>query len=267
MMQDDIRYDRQIRLWGDEGQSCIKNANVCVLGASALGCEIIKSLVLAGIKSVHIVDSAIICKPDLGNNFFIDDEIGQPRAKVALRLLMELNPSVEGDFDLESPEDIITKNMDFLRQFTIVVGCNLSIDVAAKINDFLFEKNIPFVHARAYGLVGYIRISIQEHTIIDTHEENIPPDLSGYKMSANVAESVTTACDMPANREKLFWLDCPFPTLTELVESTNLNEMHYDAHSHTPYLILFLKALALWREEYGQDDFPDNREKGKRLKW
>uniref|UniRef100_A0A8R1Y0Y6 NEDD8-activating enzyme E1 regulatory subunit n=1 Tax=Onchocerca volvulus TaxID=6282 RepID=A0A8R1Y0Y6_ONCVO len=258
MMQDDPRYDRQIRLWGDEGQSCIEHASVCVLGASALGCEIIKSLVLAGIKSVYIVDSAIICKPDLGNNFFIDDEIGQPRAKVALRLLMELNPSVEGGFDLGSPEDIITKDMDFLRQFTVVVGCNLSIEVAAQINDFLFEKNIPFVHARifdsfgskkaliqimfqnyyyrAYGLIGFIRVSVQEHTIIDTHEENMTPDLR---------------------------LDCPFPTLTELVESTDLNQMHYDAHSHTPYLILFLKALALWREKYGQDDFPDNYEKRK----
>ncbi|VDO41449.1 unnamed protein product [Onchocerca flexuosa] len=235
-MQDDPRYDRQVRLWGDEGQSCIEHASVCVLGASALGCEIIKSLVLAGIKSVYIVDSAVICKPDLGNNFFVDDEIGQPRAKVALRLLMELNPSVEGGFDLGSPEDFITKDMDFLRQFTVVVGCNLSIDVAAQINDFLFEKNIPFVHARAYGLVGFIRVSVQEHTIIDTHEENIAPDLR---------------------------LDCPFPALTELVESIDLNQMHYDAHSHTPYLILFLKALALWREKYGQDDFPDNHEKRK----
>lgn len=66
-----------------------------------------------------------------------------------------------------------------------------------------------------------------------------------------------------ASHLMVFRLDCPFPTLTELVESTDLNQMHYDAHSHTPYLILFLKALALWREKYGQDDFPDNYEKRK----
>ncbi|CAG9533545.1 unnamed protein product [Cercopithifilaria johnstoni] len=235
-MQDDARYDRQIRLWGDEGQSSIEHASVCVLSASALGCEVMKNLVLAGIKSVYIIDSAVISKPDLGNNFFVGDEVDQPRAKAALRLLIELNPSVEGGFDLGNPEDIITRDMDFLRRFTIIVGCNLNIDVAARINDFLFEKNIPFVHARAYGFVGFIRVSFQEHTIIDTHEENVPPDLR---------------------------LDCPFPALSELVESIDLNGMHYDVHSHTPYLILFLKALALWREKYGQDDFPDNREKRK----
>ncbi|VIO90515.1 ThiF family protein [Brugia malayi] len=234
-MEDDARYDRQIRLWGDEGQSCIEHASVCVLSASALGCEIIKSLVLAGIRSVYIIDSAVVRKPDLGNNFFVD-EIDEPRAKAALRLLTELNPAVEGDFDIGNPEDIITKDTNFLRQFTVIVGCNLNIDVAARINDFLFGKNIPFVHARAYGFVGFVRISVQEHTIIDTHEENISPDLR---------------------------LDCPFPALSELVESVDLNQMHYDAHSHTPYLILFLKTLELWREQYSQDDFPDNREKRK----
>uniref|UniRef100_A0A1I8EW61 NEDD8-activating enzyme E1 regulatory subunit n=1 Tax=Wuchereria bancrofti TaxID=6293 RepID=A0A1I8EW61_WUCBA len=235
-MQNDARYDRQIRLWGDEGQSCIEHASVCVLSASALGCEIIKSLVLAGIRSVYIIDSAVVRKPDLGNNFFVDDEIDEPRAKAALQLLTELNPSVEGGFDIGNPEDIITKDMNFLRQFTVIVGCNLNIDVAARINDFLFGKNIPFVHARSYGLVGFVRISVQEHTIIDTHEENISPDLR---------------------------LDCPFPALSELVESVDLSQMHYDVHSHTPYLILFLKTLALWRKQYGQDDFPDNREKRK----
>lgn len=236
MMEDDVRYDRQIRLWGDEGQSCIKQASVCILSASAVGCEVVKNLVLAGIKSVYIIDSGIIHKPDLGNNFFVGDEVSQPRAKAALRLLKELNPSVEGDFELGNPEDIITKDTDFLRQFSVVVGCNLNIDIAARINDFLFEKNIPFVHARVYGLIGFIRISVQEHTIIDTHEENVPPDLR---------------------------LDCPFPTLSELVESVDLNRMHYDAHSHIPYLVLFLKSLALWREKYGQDNFPDDYQKRK----
>lgn len=61
----------------------------------------------------------------------------------------------------------------------------------------------------------------------------------------------------------VFRLDCPFLALSELAESIDLNGMNYDIHSHIPYLILFLKALALWKEKYGEDDFPDNREKRK----
>ncbi|VDN24186.1 unnamed protein product [Gongylonema pulchrum] len=86
-MQKDVRYDRQIRLWGDEGQSRIENANICVLGSSALACEIMKNLVLAGIRSVQIVDAARIVAPDFGSNFFLDGEIGEPRAKAVVKLL------------------------------------------------------------------------------------------------------------------------------------------------------------------------------------
>lgn len=70
-----------------------------------------------------------------------------------LDIFQELNPSVEGSFDLGNPEDIITRDMDFLRQFAVIVGCNLNIDVATRINDFLFEKNIPFVYARLESLL------------------------------------------------------------------------------------------------------------------
>ncbi|VDN08068.1 unnamed protein product [Thelazia callipaeda] len=236
-MTSEIRYDRQVRLWGDEGQSCIESANVCVLGSSALACEIIKNLVLAGINSVHIIDNAVITVPDLGSNFFLDNEIGHSRAEVALRSLMELNPSVKGSFDFRHIDDVLAENENFLLKFTVVIGCNLNIDTAVRINNLLFERNIPFVLARqTYGLIGFVQISVKEHTIINTHEENAPPDLR---------------------------LDRPIPALEKFLQSINLEEMEYDVHSHTPYLILYMKALKLWREKYGQNDFPDNHEKRK----
>lgn len=88
MKEDEIRYDRQLRLWGDEGQHSIAQADICVFGSSALACEILKSLVLAGIRSFLIVDSEVVTNPDLGSNFFIEKtDLMQPRAKIAVRLL------------------------------------------------------------------------------------------------------------------------------------------------------------------------------------
>lgn len=82
------RYDRQVRLWGDEGQICVEHASICMLGSSALATEILKNLVLTGVQSVHIIDSALVTNPDVGNNFFVEEEeIGEPRAKVAVRWL------------------------------------------------------------------------------------------------------------------------------------------------------------------------------------
>jgi amyloid beta precursor protein binding protein 1 len=83
-----MRYDRQLRLWGDEGQSLVESSRVCVLGSCAVASETLKSLVLAGIHSFHLVDNVAVETRDLGNSFFLESShLGQPRAVVVLQLL------------------------------------------------------------------------------------------------------------------------------------------------------------------------------------
>jgi len=100
-----LRYDRQIRLWGEEGQSSIQETTgeikwrrfiqrfhhpylVCVLGSSALASEILKNLVLAGINRFHVIDDALVELADLGQNFFVSrEDVGKPRAGVITKML------------------------------------------------------------------------------------------------------------------------------------------------------------------------------------
>mmetsp|Transcript_26442 Transcript_26442/g.82451 ORF Transcript_26442/g.82451 Transcript_26442/m.82451 type:complete len:122 (-) Transcript_26442:2272-2637(-) len=65
------RYDRQLRLWGANGQRALMEARVLVLGASATAAETLKNLVLPGIGHFTIVDGATVTRRDLGNNFFL----------------------------------------------------------------------------------------------------------------------------------------------------------------------------------------------------
>lgn len=82
------RYDRQIRLWGDEGQMAIQQARICVFGSSALAAEILKSLVLAGIGSFHIIDDQRVNSSDFGQNFFLEtSDLGKYRGESLVRLL------------------------------------------------------------------------------------------------------------------------------------------------------------------------------------
>lgn len=240
MTEKDVRYDRQLRLWGDEGQFCIERANICILGSSALASEIVKNLVLAGIRYVYIVDDASITEPDLGNNFFLESsDLGQTRAKVTLRYLKELNPMVKGDFDARSVQDFLSNDITSLSKFCVVIGANLIEKTALEVSKYLFERNIPFVNAKILGFAGYVRVCIKEHTIDNTHLENEPVDLR---------------------------LDRPFPALTALVEAVDLDCMPYETHSHTPYLLLYFKALEIWKKRYGNGDtmaFPDVYEKRK----
>lgn len=50
--EDQHKYDRQLRLWGANGQRRLMNAHVCVLGSGATASETLKNLVLPGIGQV-----------------------------------------------------------------------------------------------------------------------------------------------------------------------------------------------------------------------
>lgn len=53
------------RLWGDHGQATLEAAHVCLINATGLGTEILKSLVLPGIGAFTIVDGKKITIEDV----------------------------------------------------------------------------------------------------------------------------------------------------------------------------------------------------------
>lgn len=73
-----------------------------MLSGTATSTSILKNLVLPGIGHFTILDSALVSNEDAGNNFFLEgpESIGKPRASEAVRLLRELNDSVDGAVEL-----------------------------------------------------------------------------------------------------------------------------------------------------------------------
>lgn len=87
----------------------------------------------------------------------------------------------------------------------------------------LWDLEIPFIVCRSYGFIGYIRVQVTEHTVIETHPDNQIPDLR---------------------------LDQPFPSLKKYVDSIDLEAMEYKDHAHVPYLIVLYKYLQQWKGEH-----------------
>ena len=42
------KYDRQLRLWGANGQNLLESSHIALVGSTATGCEVLKNLVLPG---------------------------------------------------------------------------------------------------------------------------------------------------------------------------------------------------------------------------
>ena len=71
------QYDRQIRLWGVDAQRRMRDALVMVAGMDALGTEVVKNLVLAGV-SVILADGETVERARLGAAYFLNEShIGQ----------------------------------------------------------------------------------------------------------------------------------------------------------------------------------------------
>ncbi|XP_015119855.1 NEDD8-activating enzyme E1 regulatory subunit [Diachasma alloeum] len=228
------KYDRQLRLWGDHGQVALEAAHICLINATGLGTEILKSLVLPGIGAFTIVDGKKISQEDIGANFFLDaDSVGKSRAQVATQLLVELNQDVRGDYIDEGPDQILYNSPDFFNSFTVVVATALPEKSLILLSKKLFDLNIPLIVCQSIGFIAYMRIQTREHTIIETHPDNELPDLR---------------------------LDKPFESLKQHMDAINMEEMDLKDHSHTPYVIVLYKYLEKWMQERGSP--PNNyREK------
>lgn len=215
------QYDRQLRLWGDHGQAALENAHICLINATALGTEILKSIILPGVGSITLIDDKIVSEDDIGCNFFLEcSSSGLNRASEALRLLLELNPAVQGHAVQEPPDQIIRENPDFFKTFSVVIATALEDKILQNLAQHLWDINVPFILCRSVGFLGSFRIQMNEHAVIETHPDNELTDLR---------------------------LDVPFPALAEYLDGFDIDAVELKDHGHIPWIVILYKAVLKWQ--------------------
>jgi adenylyltransferase/sulfurtransferase len=88
------RYDRQQRVaWWD--QELLSSAKVLVVGAGALGNEVVKNLALVGVGNIVVMDIDVVESSNLARCvFFRAEDEGSPKATVLAVRASEVNPEV-----------------------------------------------------------------------------------------------------------------------------------------------------------------------------
>ncbi|XP_010522340.1 PREDICTED: NEDD8-activating enzyme E1 regulatory subunit AXR1-like [Tarenaya hassleriana] len=239
MAETKTKYDRQLRIWGELGQTALEEASICLLNCGPTGTEALKNLVLGGVGSITIVDGSKVEIGDLGNNFMVDEaSVGQSKSKCACAFLQELNDAVKAKFIVEQPETLIRTSPSFFSQFTIVVATQLVEDSAVKLDRICREANVMLVLARSYGLTGYVRISVKEHAVVESKPDHFLDDLR---------------------------LNNPWPELKRFVELIDLNVPDPVNHKHIPYVVILVKVAEEWAQNHG-GNLPSTREEKKEFK-
>ncbi|KAG8212829.1 hypothetical protein J3R82DRAFT_11127 [Butyriboletus roseoflavus] len=84
-------------LWAVGGQTALESARVLVISGHATSTSILKHLIIPGTSHFTTLDHESIFHANAGNNFFLEgfDSIGKNGAAEAIRLLAELNDSIQ----------------------------------------------------------------------------------------------------------------------------------------------------------------------------
>src|ERR1700721_1671877 len=102
--QSEDRYARhRLISWWD--QEKLLSSKILVIGAGALGNEVLKNLALLGIGHVLIVDFDLVDVSNVSRTvLFTQKDVGRPKAQVAAEAIQHINPQLRAEWlhgDLE----------------------------------------------------------------------------------------------------------------------------------------------------------------------
>jgi ubiquitin-activating enzyme E1 len=118
------RYDGQIAVFGKTFQEKIFNHRQFLVGAGAIGCEMLKNWSMIGLGSgpkgaIYVTDLDTIEKSNLNRQFlFRAKDLGNFKSIVAAAAVAEMNPALKGHIECrQDPVGADTESSSFLRAF------------------------------------------------------------------------------------------------------------------------------------------------------
>lgn len=165
-------YDRQIRLWGLDAQNRLRNSSVLVAGMTGLGCEVAKNLMLAGLKSLTIMDHNEVTENDKWNQFLAPTtSVEQNRAQASFARCQELNPMVKL---VAETTNVAEKDASFFSDFDLLILIDQDQTTVEKVNALCRQKDVKFCCGAVYGWLGYCFLDLIEHEYAE--EEKMQKD-------------------------------------------------------------------------------------------
>jgi len=150
------RYDRQIMIFGVEGQEKLKGSKVAVVGVGGLGSPVAYYLAAAGIGTILLIDEQT---PELSNlNRQIlhwEEDIGKNPKPLSAKWKLE---RFNSDIKIETFVGRLTEeNIDeVLDGVDVIVDCLDNFETRFLLDDYAHRKRVPLVHGAVEGTFGQV---------------------------------------------------------------------------------------------------------------
>jgi adenylyltransferase/sulfurtransferase len=166
VIDDDDRYSR-LRLISWWRQERLGAAQILVVGAGALGNEVMKNLALLGVGTIYLIDLDQIEPSNLSRSvLFRAEDAGLAKAQVAARRARELNPDIAV---IPMQGDVITDlGLGLFAEVDLVIGCLDNREARLWVNRQCWKTNTPWIDAGIQEIQGVVKVFV-------------PPDSACYE--------------------------------------------------------------------------------------
>ena len=192
----------------------ISSANILLVGAGGIGCELLKLLITTGFKHISVVDMDKIEKSNLNRQFLFDRScIGKYKSEMAVQSVHKLRQ--DSSLDLKAYVGNIKDKKkfpdSFFSQFTLILNALDNIDARYYINRIAMSMKIPLIDSGSEGYFGSVSCYRRGETPC-------------YDCTQKVPDKTIPICSIRLKPEKIEHCIAWGKTLFEKLFSTNSSQ-------------------------------------------
>ncbi len=213
IIDDSDRYGR-LRLIPWWRQERLAEARVLVVGAGALGNEVLKNLALLGVGTVIVIDLDAVEPSNLSRSvLFRLEDGGRSKAEVAAQRAGEINPEVAF---LPIRGDVITDlGLGLFADVDVVIGCLDNREARLWVNRQCWKVGTPWVDSGIQEIQGVVKVFV-------------PPDSACYECAMTARDyqllNVRYSCPL-LRRDQILEGKVPTaPTIASMMAALEVQE-------------------------------------------
>lgn len=137
----------------------VQKAKVLVIGAGALGNEVLKNLALMGVGNIFVIDFDKIEAANLSRSvLFRENDNNRSKAEVAAARAKSINPEVHIQYlNVDVTTDL---GLGVIRRMDAIIGCLDNREARLAVNRFCYWMNKPWVDGAIQELLGLMRVFV-----------------------------------------------------------------------------------------------------------
>lgn len=190
----------------------VQKAKFLIIGAGAIGNEVLKNLALLGLGNIFIYDRDKIEMSNLTRSIlFRASDCNQLKAKTAARALRDINPDVRVQW--RSGDVVTALGLGLIRRMDVIIGCLDNRKARYHINKKCYQAGRPWIDAGIGHLNGHVSVFQ-------------PPQGACYEcaFAEDDYDQVSLSCNRLASRHAVEGKIPTTPTMASIVAGIQIQE-------------------------------------------